>query len=110
MQQHHHLTAKEWHALASDPEYLALVSARRRVVMPSVAFALLFYLMLPLAMIFFPDYLRARIAGGMTRAVAFALLEFAMSWLLLALYMFQAKRFDDRASRIAERARERFAS
>jgi uncharacterized membrane protein (DUF485 family) len=45
----------------------------------------------------------------LTRAWAFALLQFVMAWVLLIIYMREARNFDVRAAQIAERAREEFA-
>lgn len=108
--QQHHITAREWDALATEPEFQALLRARRRFIVPAMVFALVFYLALPVAIIVAPSYMSQPIAGVLTRAFAFALLQFAMAWLLLAAYMREAKSFDERAEAIAARARERFTS
>ena len=109
MQQHHHLTAREWDALADDAEFRALISARRRFVVPATIFFALFYLALPVSVAVVPDLMSRPVAGPLTLAYAFALAQFVSSWLLLALYMRAAKRFDERAQRIVERARTEFA-
>lgn len=108
MHEHHHLTAGEWDALAADPEFRALLHARRRFTLPATIFALAFYLALPLSIAFLPEYMGQPLFGPLTRAMAFGLLQFVMAWLMLALYMTVAKRFDAAAERVAEHARERF--
>lgn len=109
MQQHHHLTASEWDALADDPEFRGLMAARRRFVLPATLFFALFYLALPISVALVPQTMARPVAGPLTLAYVFALAQFASSWLLLALYMRAAKSFDERAERMVERARTEFA-
>ena len=107
--QQHHLTAREWDTLAADAEFQALVRARRRFTIPAAVFAFAFYLALPIGVAFAPQYMSQPIAGPLTRAFAFGFLQFVMAWLLLAIYMREARKFDEAADRIAERAREEFS-
>ena len=106
--QQHHLSAREWDDLADEPEFQALLRARRRFTIPAVIFALAFFFALPLSIACAPQFMSQSIAGGMTRAWAFALLQFVMAWVLLAIYMNEARTFDESAARIAERAHEEF--
>lgn len=107
--QHRHLSAREWDELAADADFQALLRARRRFTIPAVIFALAFFLALPLGIAFAPQYMAQPVAGPMTRAWGFALLQFAMAWVLLAVYMYEARNFDERASKFVERARQEFA-
>jgi uncharacterized membrane protein (DUF485 family) len=108
--QHHHLTSREWDKLAADPQFHALLRARRRFVIPATIFFLLFYLALPLGIAIAPALMRAPAFGGLTVAWAFGLLQFAMAWGVLILYMREAKIFDAQAEAIAKRAHEEFVS
>ncbi|HVA26851.1 MAG TPA: DUF485 domain-containing protein [Candidatus Baltobacteraceae bacterium] len=108
--QHHHLTAREWDKLAADPQFQELLRARRRFVIPATIFFLLFYLSLPLGIAIAPATMREPVFGALTVAYALGLLQFAMAWGVLFLYMSKAKAFDARAEAIAQRAREEFAS
>jgi uncharacterized membrane protein (DUF485 family) len=105
----HHLTAREWDALAADSEFQALLRARRRFTIPATVFAFAFFLALPVSIGVAPVFMSQAVAGPLTRAFAFALLQFAMAWVLLAIYMREAKKFDESASQIAQRAHEEFA-
>ena len=105
----HHLTAREWDELAADSEFKALLRARRRFTIPATFFAFAFFLALPLSIAFAPSYMSEPIYGPLTRAFAFALLQFVMAWVLLAIYMREARRFDQSAAEIAKRAHEEFA-
>ncbi len=106
----HHLTPSDWDALASDPEFRELMAARRRFVLPATVFFALFYLALPISIALAPAAMSAPVIGPLTRAYAFALAQFVTSWLLLALYMRAASRWDAHAARIAERARTEFSA
>ena len=44
--------------------------------------------------------------GPLTLAYAFALSQFAMAWILLALYLWRARSFDLQAARLAKHERE----
>jgi uncharacterized membrane protein (DUF485 family) len=46
------------------------------------------------------------VLGPLTLAYVFALSEFAMTWILLALYLRRARSFDLQAARIAKHERE----
>lgn len=106
--QHHHLTTREWDELAADAEFRTLLHARRRFTLPAVIFALAFFLALPIGIAVAPAYMDQTIAGPLTRAWAFALLQFVMAWVLLAVYMHEARKFDDIAAHVAAHAREEF--
>ncbi len=107
--QHHHLTASEWDELANDPDFIALLSARRRFIVPSTIFFLLFYLALPVGVGFAPALMNQPVFGRLTLAYAFGLAQFLMAWLLLAVYMREARKFDERAERLVLRTQARLA-
>jgi uncharacterized membrane protein (DUF485 family) len=105
--EHHHLTASEWDELANDPDFIALVRARRRFIVPSTIFFLLFYLALPIGVGFAPAFMNQHVFGPLTLAYAFGFAQFVMAWVLLALYMHAAHKFDDRAERLVLRTQAR---
>jgi uncharacterized membrane protein (DUF485 family) len=102
--QQHRLTASEWDALANDPEFVALLRARRRFIIPSTIFFLLFYLALPIGVGFAPALMNRPVFGPLTVAYAFGFTQFLMAWVLLALYMREARAFDARAKALVARA------
>jgi uncharacterized membrane protein (DUF485 family) len=102
--QQRYLNASEWDLLAKDPEFVALLRARRRFIVPSTIFFLLFYFALPIGVGFFPRVMSRPVLGPLTLAYAFALAQFAMAWLLLAVYMRKARTFDERAQALVARA------
>lgn len=108
-QTHHHMTARDWDRLANDPEFHALLSARRRFVIPATILCLALYLALPIGISIAPDFMKAPMIGPLTRAIGCAIIVVFFSLLWLAAYLIAADRFDARAEAIAERAHEEFA-
>ncbi len=96
----HHLRTSNWTALAEQPEFRALVRARRRFVTPATFFFIAYYLALPVAVGFWPAVMSRPLWGPLTIAYAFALSQFAMAWILLAVYLRRARKFDLQAALI----------
>ncbi len=101
--QHHHLTASEWDALANDPEFVALLRARRRFILPSTIFFLLFYLGLPVGIAYAPAFMNQPVLESLTIANLYGFAQFVMAWILLAIYMREARSFDNRAKALVDR-------
>ncbi len=106
----HHLTSSEWDRLAGDPDFRALVAAKRRFILPATLFFLLYFFALPVLLGIAPALMRRPVAGALTLAFAFALSEFVMAWILLALYLLRARRFDEMAEALVTRTRERLSA
>jgi uncharacterized membrane protein (DUF485 family) len=86
--------------LASEPEFRALLRARRRFVVPATLFFIAYYLALPISVGFWPKVMSRPALGPLTLAYCFALSQFAMAWILLALYLRRARHFDVAAARM----------
>ncbi len=98
--QHRRITPQQWEALAEEPEFRALIAARRRFVAPATIFFIAFYLALPFSVGFAPAVMSRAVLGPLTLAYCFALAQFVMTWILLALYLWRARAFDLAAARI----------
>ena len=98
----HHLKTSRWSALAAEPEFRTLLRARRRFVTPATLFFIAYYLALPVSVGFWPAAMSRPVWGPLTVAYAFALSQFAMAWILLAVYLRRARKFDLQAARIRE--------
>lgn len=98
--QHRHITAEQWHALAAEPEFRALLASRRRFIWPATIFFIIFYLALPVSVGLAPQVMSRPVLGPLTLAYVFALSQFAMAWILLALYLLRARSFDLQAAKI----------
>ena len=96
--QHHPVTPEQWDTLAAEPEFRALVRARRWFVIPATIFFVAFYLALPLSIGLAPEVM-SRPIGHLTWAYLFALAQIGMGWILLAVYLWRSKAFDLQAAR-----------
>ncbi|HEY1655462.1 MAG TPA: DUF485 domain-containing protein [Candidatus Tumulicola sp.] len=105
--QHRQITPEQWDALAAEPEFRTLVATRRRFVVPATIFFVVYYFALPVSVGFAPQVMGRPAIGPLTWAYCFALSQFVMTWVLLALYLARARGFDLQAARIRHReARE----
>ena len=52
---HHALTAAEWQAIESDPDFRPLVAAKRKFIVPATVFFIVYYFALPVLVGYFPD-------------------------------------------------------
>jgi uncharacterized membrane protein (DUF485 family) len=100
---HRQITPDQWDALAAEPEFRALVAARRRFVIPATIFFVVYYFALPVLVGFAPELMSRAVAGPLTLAYCFALSQFAMTWILLVVYLRRARSFDLQAARIRHR-------
>jgi uncharacterized membrane protein (DUF485 family) len=99
----HRANPTPWDALAAEPEFRGLVRSRRRFVIPATIFFIAYYLALPISVGWLPNTMSRPVLGPLTLAYCFALSQFAMAWILLALYLGRARRFDLRAAQIRRR-------
>lgn len=93
---------EDWKTLESLPEYRALVAEKRRFIVPAALFFAVYYFALPLLVGFFPDTMSVKVVGNVNVAYLFALSQFAMAWIVMALYVRRARGFDARTKRLLE--------
>ncbi|MEQ1862095.1 MAG: DUF485 domain-containing protein [Chthoniobacteraceae bacterium] len=84
----------DWSAIAAHPEFAALKRAKLRFIIPGTIFFLLFYMSLPVLVGFFPALMKTAVWGKVNIAYIFALSQFVMTWVVCALYVRAAKRWD----------------
>ncbi|MBL8112439.1 MAG: DUF485 domain-containing protein [Acidobacteria bacterium] len=99
----HPVTAAEWSAIERDPEFRALVAAKRRFILPATVFFIVYYFALPVLVGYFPGLMSVRVVGKLNLAYLFALSQFFMAWTVMYLYIVKARDFDARAARIVEK-------
>lgn len=92
-----------WETLAAEPDFRALLRSRRRFVIPATFFFIVYYLALPLTVALRPQMMGRPLVGPLTIAFCFALSQFAMAWILLALYLRRSRAFDLAAARLRRR-------
>ena len=84
----------DWAAIANDPAFAALKAAKRRFILPATIFFLVYYMTLPVLVGFFPALMKTPVWGKVNWAYLFALSQFLMTWIVCALYVRAAKRWD----------------
>lgn len=92
-----------WNAVAARPEFDAMVAAKKRFVVPATAFFVIYYFAL-LVLVGFAPNLMDRPVLGVNAAYLFALSQFFMAWIIAALYVRAAARFDRMAADVLRNA------
>jgi uncharacterized membrane protein (DUF485 family) len=85
----------DWSAIARDPAFAELKAAKRRFIIPATIFFLVYYMTLPVLVGFFPAVMKAPVLGKVNGAYLFALSQFVMTWVLCAMYVRAARRWDE---------------
>lgn len=107
----HELTADEdvdvadWNRVAAAEDFQQLMAAKRKFIIPAVIFFIVYYFALPVLVGYFPGLMSRRVWGVVNVAYLFALSQFFVAWLIAALYVRAAGRFDARAGEIIRRAK-----
>ncbi|HYO81080.1 MAG TPA: DUF485 domain-containing protein [Bryobacteraceae bacterium] len=94
--------APDWNRIAASPAFRRLVTAKVRFIVPATLFFLVYFFALPVLVGYFPDFMKTRVFGPVNLAYLFALSQFAMAWILAAVYTRAAVRFDREARQIRE--------
>ena len=93
----------DWAAIEATPEFRALVAAKRRFIVPATVFFIVYYFALPLLVGYAPGAMSRDVIGKINLAYLFALSQFAMAWVVMALYVRRARDFDAREHEIVRR-------
>ncbi len=98
----------DWAAIAADPGFAELKAAKRRFIVPATIFFLVYYMTLPVLIGFFPAIMKTPVWGKVNWAYLFALSQFIMTWVVCALYVRTARRWDEmNATLLARHPRRR---
>ena len=98
---------RDWAELERLPEFRSLVRAKRAFILPATIFFVAYYFALPVLVGYWPEAMSRRVFGPLNVAYLFALSQFAMAWILMALYVRRARRFDAQAEAVLRRLSER---
>ena len=105
----HELTAAEdsdpvdWSRVTQMPEFRSMVKAKLRFIIPAVIFFVVYYFALPVLVGYAPGLMSKKILGVINIAYLFALSQFFMAWIIAALYVRAANRFDRQAKDIVSK-------
>jgi uncharacterized membrane protein (DUF485 family) len=112
----HELTAAEdtnpvdWSRVTQMPEFRAMVRAKLRFIIPAVIFFVVYYFALPVLVGYAPGLMSKRVIGVLNIAYLFALSQFFMAWIIAALYLRAAARFDKMEHNVIEKAESELRS
>jgi len=112
----HELTAAEdsnpvdWSRVTQMPEFRAMVRAKLRFIIPAVIFFVVYYFALPVLVGYAPGLMSKRVIGVVNIAYLFALSQFFMAWIIAALYLRAAARFDKLEHKVIEKAESELRS
>jgi uncharacterized membrane protein (DUF485 family) len=89
--------AVDYEALAASLNFRELVRAKRRFVVLAMSVFLAYYFALPMLVGYARPLMERRVFGAVNWAYLFALSQFFMAWIIAALYVRAANRFDKMA-------------
>jgi uncharacterized membrane protein (DUF485 family) len=108
----HELTASEdsdpvdWHRVTQMPEFKSMLRSKLRFIVPATLFFVVYYFALPVLVGYAPGLMSRKVLGVVNIAYLFALSQFFMAWIIAALYLRAALRFDKMERLVKERARD----
>lgn len=95
---------EEWVRVERTSAFQELSRKRRAFIIPATIFFLVFFFGLPI-LAAFTSVLNGRAIGPLTWAYVYGFAQFAMTWILMHLYVSRANKWD----RLAEQARREAA-
>ena len=88
----------DWETLAGSERFRNLLKAKRRFIIPAMIFFIVYYFALPVLIGYARPFMEKRVLGPVNLAYLFALSQFFMAWIIAALYVRAAARFDKMAA------------
>ena len=92
--------AIDWAGIAASAGFKELLRAKRRFIIPAMIFFIVYYFALPVLVGYARPLMQTRVFGPVNLAYLFALSQFFMAWIIAALYVRAANRFDRQAREI----------
>jgi uncharacterized membrane protein (DUF485 family) len=88
----------DWDRLAASERFRNLLKAKRRFVIPATIFFVVYYFALPVLIGYARPLMAKPVIGPLNWAYLFALSQFFVAWIIAALYVRAAARFDKMAA------------
>ena len=88
----------DWERLAASERFKELLKAKRRFIVPATIFFIVYYFALPVLIGYAGPFMETRVFGPVNLAYLFALSQFFVAWIIAALYVRAAARFDRMAA------------
>ena len=93
-------TALDWSRIEGDPRFQELHRRKSAFLWGLMAFAVVFYFLLPIGAAYFTDLFRVKVWGVINFGLVFALAEFVVAWTIAWVYSRKAVQFDAMAEQI----------
>ncbi len=93
----------DWERIAHTDGFKDLMAAKARFIIPATLFFLVYYFALPVLVGYDPELMKREVIGPVNVAYLFALSQFFMAWIIAALYVRAAKRFDGMAHKLVHK-------
>jgi len=90
----------DWSAIAASSTFKDLIALKRAFIVPAFVFFLIYYVSLSVLVGYAPRLAAMRLIGTVNVAYLFALSQFVVGWLIAALYLLAASKFDSLAAHI----------
>ena len=97
-------SSASWERVAAMAEFKALLAAKLKFIVPATVFFLVYYFALPILVGYAPHLMETKVLGVVNLAYVFALSQFFMAWILAALYLRAAGRFEEMAKEVVNKA------
>jgi uncharacterized membrane protein (DUF485 family) len=88
----------DWQKLAASERFRNLLKAKRRFIVPATIFFIVYYFALPVLIGYARPFMERQVFGPVNLAYLFALSQFFVAWIIAALYVRAAARFDKMAA------------
>ena len=95
----------EWLRVERTSAFKELIRSKKAFILPMTIFFLVFYFGLPV-LAGFTTVLNARVVGPLTLAYVYAFAQFAMTWIIMHLYVSRANRWDELVDQARQEAAE----
>jgi uncharacterized membrane protein (DUF485 family) len=95
----------EWVRVERTSAFKELIKSKRAFIIPATIFFMLFYFGLPF-LAAFTTVLNVKVIGPLTLAYIYAFAQFAMTWIIMHLYVSRANKWDDLVDRARVEAAE----
>jgi uncharacterized membrane protein (DUF485 family) len=90
--------AIDWERFAASERFRNLLKAKRRFIVPATIFFVVYYFALPVLIGYARPLMEKQVFGPVNVAYLFALSQFFVAWIIAALYVRAAARFDKMAA------------
>ena len=90
----------DWDRVQATPEFRELIKAKARFIVPACIFFIVYYFALLVSVGYAPHFMETKVIGVVNLAYLFALSQFFMAWIIAALYVRAAARYDEMSMRV----------